>query len=585
MTTKEIIDYIRSEQAVNLEELGYLELLAPDALQERGYCLLDLSLYKQTQSGKFSEVIFNVNKNFSKLRPGDDILAFNVNNLKHRGTVLENHVNEIIIRFNSWKKLDADTKWNIRLNEFFPNDNVIGALNRLVRGYPGWTHFSLIGGEKGIKELPRENITIPNAFIKQFNLAGPLIDIINESLKRRPIYAIQGPPGTGKTNILAVTAEIFSESNLRVAVMAPTHQAVNNALNKIKKFFPEREVIKIGDELRSDSINEDIETYGFREFNDLYGRRKRNEPEPIIGLTYYSGLYNIVNKINSFCPNVLLIDEAGQLTLSLGSIVGMFGAGSVILYGDDMQMPPIVSSDLKSHPLSISLFSAVKNCSRDIWSRLETTYRLNQELCDLIGTMFYADNNSHKSFLKSDPKAKDNTLQLDKIDDAEPRIKRIFGSKQSLFWIESNGSYCKQLNKVEADGVVEIVNFCLKNGKTKDDIAVVTPFRKQAAEIRRKLLTNHSSADIPIVDTVERVQGLTVEIIILSMVASDPDYIMSAGEFLFSINRLNVALSRATSKAIIFCSDEMLNSKPHTLEAFIGMNILNRIKKRANVIT
>jgi len=66
---------------------------------------------------------------------------------------------------------------------------------------------------------------------------------------------------------------------------------------------------------------------------------------------------------------------------------------------------------------------------------------------------------------------------------------------------------------------------------------------------------------LPIIDTVERVQGLTVDLVIVSMCVSDVSYANSIAPFLLSPNRLNVALSRARTKAILVASTALLNAQ------------------------
>ncbi|RZK32508.1 MAG: hypothetical protein EOO63_01145 [Hymenobacter sp.] len=61
-----------------------------------------------------------------------------------------------------------------------------------------------------------------------------------------------------------------------------------------------------------------------------------------------------------------------------------------------------------------------------------------------------------------------------------------------------------------------------------------------------------------IIDTVERLQGSSVEVVIVSYAANQPDYLTAARRFLLSPHRLNVALSRARSKAVFFVSDALL---------------------------
>jgi superfamily I DNA and/or RNA helicase len=92
------------------------------------------------------------------------------------------------------------------------------------------------------------------------------------------------------------------------------------------------------------------------------------------------------------------------------------------------------------------------------------------------------------------------------------------------------------------------------------DIIIATPFRLQAAAVRRLLQQRlGAEATLPIIDTVERIQGLTVELAIYSLCASDNRFVAQTAAFLFSPQRLNVAISRARGKAIVLASPQALN--------------------------
>ena len=59
----------------------------------------------------------------------------------------------------------------------------------------------------------------------------------------------------------------------------------------------------------------------------------------------------------------------------------------------------------------------------------------------------------------------------------------------------------------------------------------------------------------PLVDTVERLQGQDVRLIILSLAVTDPEYYKQVKAFLLNPNRLNVMISRAKEKVVILKSD------------------------------
>ena len=61
----------------------------------------------------------------------------------------------------------------------------------------------------------------------------------------------------------------------------------------------------------------------------------------------------------------------------------------------------------------------------------------------------------------------------------------------------------------------------------------------------------------PLIDTVERLQGQDVECIIISFATSDSNYIAGVKSFLFNPNRINVMLSRAKTKVVIYACKEI----------------------------
>jgi DNA replication ATP-dependent helicase Dna2 len=118
------------------------------------------------------------------------------------------------------------------------------------------------------------------------------------------------------------------------------------------------------------------------------------------------------------------------------------------------------------------------------------------------------------------------------------------------------------------------------------DIAVVTPFRRQVMHIRQLIAAEiGEDRELPIVDTVERVQGLTVGAVIVSFCASETDYIASIAEFLFSPNRLNVAVSRARTKAIVISSPDVFNVLPKSFNGFVSKTLCQKFLSSMDCIT
>ena len=64
----------------------------------------------------------------------------------------------------------------------------------------------------------------------------------------------------------------------------------------------------------------------------------------------------------------------------------------------------------------------------------------------------------------------------------------------------------------------------------------------------------------PFVDTVDKMQGQESQAVIASYGVSDIETAMSEANFIYSLNRLNVTVTRAKTKCILFISRPLLIS-------------------------
>ena len=84
-----------------------------------------------------------------------------------------------------------------------------------------------------------------------------------------------------------------------------------------------------------------------------------------------------------------------------------------------------------------------------------------------------------------------------------------------------------------------------RQGFDPREFAIVSPYRAQLRAIRSRL-RREVEGPLPVIDTVERIQGQERECVIVSLAASDPDWLAGEqAEFFYSPNRLNVTLTRA----------------------------------------
>ena len=140
-------------------------------------------------------------------------------------------------------------------------------------------------------------------------------------------------------------------------------------------------------------------------------------------------------------------------------------------------------------------------------------------------------------------------------------------------------------SSLEAAEVAELVDRLIgqawtdRDGRTRPltaaDIVVVAPYNAHVAEI-------HSAIERRIggrvrVGTVDKFQGQEAPVSIFSTATSSPDELPRDMEFLYSGNRLNVAVSRARGLAIVVSSPDLLTVACRTAEQMRLVNAFCRL--------
>jgi uncharacterized protein len=103
-----------------------------------------------------------------------------------------------------------------------------------------------------------------------------------------------------------------------------------------------------------------------------------------------------------------------------------------------------------------------------------------------------------------------------------------------------------------------------------DDVLIVSPYNLQVRRLRERFPGIR-------VGTVDKFQGQEAPVVIVSMAASSADAAPRGTEFLFSKNRLNVAISRAQILAIVVASPKLARAKCARLEQIELVNLFCRI--------
>ena len=87
---------------------------------------------------------------------------------------------------------------------------------------------------------------------------------------------------------------------------------------------------------------------------------------------------------------------------------------------------------------------------------------------------------------------------------------------------------------------------------------MVSPHHVQIRAIVAALEERRGWSHPPFVDTVDKMQGRESQAVVVSYGVADSDYALREGEFIYSLNRLNVSLTRARAKALVFLPEPLL---------------------------
>ena len=93
----------------------------------------------------------------------------------------------------------------------------------------------------------------------------------------------------------------------------------------------------------------------------------------------------------------------------------------------------------------------------------------------------------------------------------------------------------------------------------KEKVFVVSPHHLQIRAILAKLAERRDWDFRPFVDTVDKMQGREAECVVVSYGIGDQETALQEAEFIYSLNRLNVSVTRARSKCIVFLPRPLLN--------------------------
>ncbi|KAF8656756.1 hypothetical protein AX16_002435 [Volvariella volvacea WC 439] len=351
-------------------------------------------------------------------------------------------------------------------------------------------------------------------------------------------------------------------------------------------------------------IKEREQTLLLEEYSDLRGRHKeifaqhqeaRDEARrqlllgvDIIGCTT-TGAAKLISVLKGLGPRILMVEEAGQVLEAhiLGSLVP--SVEHLILIGDPLQLRPTLTNyslsmdskiGEKLYRFDMSLMERLSSSGFPM-SRIDVQRRMRPEISSLIRNTLY-------------PTLIDN--------DCVQNYPDVRGMAQNIFFLNhqnaENGDeddIASRHNMYEVEMIKDLVLYLLRQGYSEDgDIVVLCGYLGQLARVRDALskevvvliddrdmqelasqeedkqMEMQSQSDISRIRalkqvrirTVDNYQGEEAKIVILSLVrniGSQGGHRQTIG-FLKSMNRTNVALSRAKEGLYILGNAEQMRS-------------------------
>lgn len=385
---------------------------------------------------------------------------------------------------------------------------------------------------------------------------------------------VQGPPGSGKTYAGAHMIRALVKAGQRVGVTATSHKVIRNLLDEVARQAAEAgEAVRLGAK-----VGEADEQPGDGEERRVKGYTGNAEACAAIGaeVDVLGGTAWLWSREEfAGAVDVLFVDEAGQMSLANVLAVSP-AAGSLVLLGDPQQLD---QPQKTMHPDGVGV-SALQHVLGDADTMpadrgifLPVTYRMAPDITAFTSELFYASQLESAGGLERQalagagrfdgaglwlievPHDTNQTSAPEEVDAVAALVRELLGADDAATWVDASGQ---------------------PRPLTAADFRVVAPFNAQVNRLTERL----GPLGVP-VGTVDRFQGQTAAAVIYSMTTSRPEDAPRGLEFLYSLNRLNVATSRARCAVFVVCSPHLLRPDCRTPRQMALANALCRYAELA----
>jgi uncharacterized protein len=378
---------------------------------------------------------------------------------------------------------------------------------------------------------------------------------------------VQGPPGSGKTYTGARMILSLLKEGRRVGVTANAHKAITNMIHAIAAAAAEERVPVCIAQKANDGQAAEANCVEVLAKNEQVAEALVSGRCSIAAGTAWlfaaPEMHGVVD--------TLFVDEAGQMSLATAVAAGS-SARALVLLGDPNQLPQVTQG---MHPDGAEK-SALEHVIGDEATIppdrglfLPETWRLHPDVCRYVSEAFYAS--------KLEAHATTHGQRLG----AGSRL----GEGAGIVFIPVEHARRAARSPEEAALAAKIVRELLccvwtdekgcERRLSIDDILLVAPYNVQVAEISR---TVEAAVGLkPRAGTVDKFQGQEGAVVLYSLTTSSPEDATRQLDFLYSRNRLNVAVSRARCFAVVLCSPKLLDVQCRTPELMRALNAFSQL--------
>lgn len=372
---------------------------------------------------------------------------------------------------------------------------------------------------------------------------------------------ILGMPGTGKTTVVSHLIKMLVDAKKSVLLTSYTNSAVDNILLKVADlgvdFLRVGNVNRIHPEVREYVIGSKKKP--LKSLKDF--EKHIMNPFVVAGtcLSIKDVTFNIRDHFD-YC----IVDEASQVSMPI-NLGPLAFCDKFVLVGDHFQLPPLVT-----HPslevrrgLSRSLFQHLATEHPGSVVELNHQYRMCEDIMAISNELVYenrlicgSEAVANQRLILPNPEGYKANCD-DSLDHSW--LQRALNENSSVVFF--NHDTIPAYEKTTGENIVNIAEVALVKqtveafcacGIEPSSIGVMTLYKSQL-----KLLLD-TFRHIPALEilTADRFQGRDKECIVISMVRSNIQG--RAGELMKDWRRINVAVTRARSKLIVFGSESTL---------------------------